>query len=152
MERAAADQLPFVSFWCSDALASGDHVGQAAAVVDPSHHSAGKAWDLTRQSTRMTTTRSRLHRFASGIWTALCGFVNPYGQGCRRRLLLLTKVLYSAFHGGDVLENEDVARAKIELDQLSAHCSDDDHLKEFVAGFGGLLLTAMKNHRPVTFT
>ena len=66
--------------------------------------------------------------------------------------VLLTKVLHSAFHTGDVLQKDDLARSKIELRQLSAHCPDDAAVRAFVTEFGRLVTTALDNDRPITFT
>jgi len=77
-------------------------------------------------------------------------------ESIRERLpdatVLLSKVLHSAFHSGDSLQKEEVVRAKIEVEKLIERCSDDAFVKEFAAGFGRLLNTALQHNRPVTFT
>ena len=66
--------------------------------------------------------------------------------------VLLSQVLYSAFHCGDSLPKEELAMAKIEVEMLLERCSDDEFVREFAVGFGRLLDTALQHHRPVTFT
>lgn len=66
--------------------------------------------------------------------------------------VLLTKVLYSASHCGDSLRKEDVAKVRMEFEKVAERCPYDEFMREFVAGFGGVVTVAMKHDRPVTFT
>jgi hypothetical protein len=66
--------------------------------------------------------------------------------------MLLNQVLDSAFHCGDSLQKEEVARAKNEVEMLLEQCPNDELVKEFAAGFGRLLNTALQHNRPVSFS
>jgi hypothetical protein len=65
--------------------------------------------------------------------------------------VLLTKVLYSAFHAGDRLEKTDLTTVRDELSRLSECRPNDAYLKEFIVAFGGLVTTGLKQGRPITF-
>lgn len=66
--------------------------------------------------------------------------------------VLLTKVLGSGSHCGDFLAKEEVQRAKLELEEIRRTCVDDEDLKDFIVGFGGIVDAALEHDRPLTFT
>lgn len=66
--------------------------------------------------------------------------------------LVLTKVLYSAFHVGDSIEGEDLGRVRYELEQLHGRCTQDPGVCEFVMNLLRLVSVALEHDRAVTFT
>ena len=66
--------------------------------------------------------------------------------------VLLTRVLYSAFHSGDTLTQEEVVQARLELAEVSRRFPDDGLVLEFTTTLGDILATAVKHRRPLTFT
>lgn len=72
-------------------------------------------------------------------------------RACPEAAVLLPRVLCSAFHCGDTLEQPDLLTAKAELERVSKCCPNDSSAEEFAMEFGRLIETALAHGRPVTF-
>jgi hypothetical protein len=71
---------------------------------------------------------------------------------CPQAIILLTKVLHTAFHSGNSLLRDDVQSVKTELADLATHCADDELVQQFVREFGGVVDVALQHNRPLTFS